>query len=232
MNDRTMTTGEELFWLGATLTVGLIISTVLATGMVERVKLANQTIVLKGCAERLIDSDFISWRASFSAQASQMADAYKKVKKDLSTVLDYLGKEGVPQDEIDVSSISTRALYARDEQGRTTDAVTGYCLSQGVHIRSNDLATVSRISRECTDLIERNVEINSEAPDYFYTKVFVIFIVVGSCNAVNVEQLKLEMLGAAARDARRRAEQLAKDSGSKVGALRSTSQGVFQITPG
>jgi hypothetical protein len=182
---------------------------------VERVKLANQTIMVKGCAEKLIDSDVVAWSASFSAKGRQMADAYGKLKQDLSTVQDYLRGEGVPEEEITVSSISTRTLYARDEHGRTTDTITGYRLSQSVHVRSGDLEKISRISRECTDLIEKGVEIDSSAPRYFYTEF---------------DKLKLEMLGKAARDARKRAEQLAKDSGSKVGPLRSTSQGVFQIT--
>ena len=215
MNGLKGASRHGLFWLGTSLAVGLIISTVLAMRTVERVKLTNQTITVKGCAERLIDSDVITWGASFSAKGPEMADAYKKLKKDLSVVLDYLGKEGVPDEAITVSSISTRVLYAKDERGRSTDKITGYRLSQWAHIRSGDLEKISRISRECTDLIEKGVEIDSAAPSYFYTKF---------------DELKLEMLGEAARDARRRAEQLVKDSGSNVGPLRSTSQGVFQIT--
>jgi len=106
-------------------------------------------------------------------------------------------------------------LYARDDKGHSTDTITGYRLGQSVSVRSKDLARIGRISKECTDLIEKGVEIDSGSPQYFCTKV---------------DELKVEMLGEAARDARRRAEQLAKDSGSKVGPLRSTSQGVFQIT--
>ena len=215
MSAETRSQRHGLMWLGTSLAIGLIVSTVLAMNTVERVKLANQTIMVKGCAEKLIDSDVIAWSASFSAQGSQTADAYKKLKKDLSTVLDYLRKEGVPDEVITVSSISTRELYERDAQGRRTDIIRGYRLSHSVHVRSSELEKISRISRECTDLIETGVEIDSSSPQYFYT---------------GFDKLKLEMLGKAARDARKRAEQLAKDSGSKVGPLRSTSQGVFQIT--
>lgn len=215
MNAEARAHRHGLVWLGTSLAIGLIVSTVLAMGTVERIKLANQTIMVKGCAEKLIESDVIAWSASFSAQASQLDAAYGKLKQDLSTVLDYLREEGVPEDVITVSSISTRTLYARDEHGRTTDTITGYCLSQSVQVRSGDLERISRISRECTDLIEKGVEVNSSSPRYFYT---------------GFDKLKLEMLGKAARDARKRAEQLAEDSGSKVGPLRSTSQGVFQIT--
>ncbi len=209
-------TRHGLFSLGGTLAVGLIISTVLATGAVERIKLANQTISVKGCAERLIDSDVIVWGASFSTQAAQMADAYKKMKQDLPLVLDYLRKEGVPESETAVSSICTSTLYAKDEHGHTTDTITGYRLSQSVRVRSGDLSRITRVSRSCTDLMEKGVEITSDSPEYYYTKA---------------EELKLEMLAEAARDAKQRAEQLVKGSGSKIGPLRTASQGVFQITP-
>lgn len=74
---------------------------------------------------------------------------------------------------------------------------------------------VTRISRESSELIKEGVEFNSSSPQYFYTKV---------------NDLKIEMLGEATKDAKLRAEQLAINSGGKVGALRSAAQGVFQIT--
>jgi hypothetical protein len=215
MNVHVAPTRHGLFWLGASLAVGLIISTVLAMNTVRSVKLANQTISVKGCAERVIDSDEISWSATISSQAPQMAEAYNKLKNDLSVLLDYLETEGIPKEDVNVSSISRTVLYGRDEHGNRTDTVTGYRLSQSVRIRSGDLDRVTRISKECTNLMAKGLGIDSGSPDYFCTKI---------------DDLKLEMLGEAARDARQRAEQLVKDSGSKVGALRSSSQGVFQIT--
>ncbi len=216
MNDQRTSPRHGFLSLGAALSVGLIISTVLATGALERIKSANQTIEVKGCAERLVDSDLIVWSASFCAQATQLPEAYTKLKRDLSSVVEYLRKEGVPQTATAVSSVSTFTLYAKDERGHETNAITGYRLSQSVHVRWTDLQTVTRVSRECTTLIESGVEIESSSPEYFCTKV---------------GDLKMQMLGEAARDARQRAEQLVKDSGSKLGLLRTASQGVFQITP-
>ena len=84
MNAEARAHGHGLIWLGTSLAIGLIVSTVLAMGAVERIKLANQTIMVKGCAEKLIQSDVIAWSASFSAQASQLDAAYAKLKNDLS----------------------------------------------------------------------------------------------------------------------------------------------------
>ncbi|MDX2226008.1 MAG: SIMPL domain-containing protein, partial [Verrucomicrobiae bacterium] len=51
---------------------------------------------------------------------------------------------------------------------------------------------------------------------YFYTKV---------------DDLKIEMLGAATKDAQVRAEAMTRQTGTKLGRMRSASQGIFQITP-
>ena len=55
----------------------------------------------------------------------------------------------------------------------------------------------------------------SSEPQYFYTKL---------------SDLKIEILAEATKDARQRVEQLAINSGCKVGTLRFASMGVLQIT--
>jgi hypothetical protein len=216
MNSQPVASRHGLFGLGAMLSVGMIVSTFLAAAALQKAKLANQTISVKGCAEREIESDVVTWQTTIWAEGAKTDDAYRKLKGDVSIVLGYLKEKGVPEGAMTVSSIYTAKLYARNERGNLTDTVTGYRLSQCVRVRSGDIEKVTGISRECTDLIAQGVEIDSSSPEYFYTKL---------------NELKIAMLGEAARDARRRAEQLARDSGSKVGALRSASQGVFQVTP-
>ena len=70
--------------------------------------------------------------------------------------------------------------------------------------------------KDVTALIREGVEVTSEPPRYYYTEL---------------DQLKVEMLGRAARDARKRAERIATDGGGVLGDLVSAKQGVFQITP-
>jgi hypothetical protein len=75
---------------------------------------------------------------------------------------------------------------------------------------------VTEVSRQSTELIEEDVELISQPPEYFYTKL---------------AELKLEMLGKASADARKRAGQIVSCAGNKIGVMRSARMGVFQITP-
>jgi len=215
LNNEKSSLIHSTLWLGICLAIGIIISTVIISNTVTRVKLANQTITVKGYAEKRISSDLIVWKGVFSVRGSELVEAYKSLDHDLSLVKEYLVSKGIAENEIVVSSIRTRTIYGRDAQGRPTDQVSGYELEQQVEVRSNQVDKIAAIARESTELINKGVHFQSLEPQYFYTKL---------------SDLKIEMLAAATKDARVRAEQLAINSGSKLGSLRSASMGVLQIT--
>ena len=75
---------------------------------------------------------------------------------------------------------------------------------------------MDRVSRESTELIDQNIDFESSAPEYFYTKL---------------DELKIEMLAKATENAKARAENMVKATGNKIGSIRSAKMGVFQITP-
>ncbi|MBI2472074.1 MAG: SIMPL domain-containing protein [Planctomycetes bacterium] len=85
-----------------------------------------------------------------------------------------------------------------------------------VQIQSSDVNKIARISRESTELIEQDIQFESLAPEYFYTKL---------------EELKIEMLAAATENAKERAVNMTNATGNTIGFMRSARMGVFQITP-
>ena len=117
--------------------------------------------------------------------------------------------------KITISSISTTALKRQDATGAETSEITGYSLRQQLEVRTNDVDKIAQIAREATELINQNILIESNAPQYFYTRL---------------GDLKIEMLGEAAKDAKIRAEKIAASTGNKIGTVRSARMGVLQIT--
>ena len=79
----------------------------------------------------------------------------------------------------------------------------------------NDVEKIEKIAREATELINQGILLESGAPEYYYTKI---------------ADLKIEMLAEAAKDAKTRAEQVAKSTGSSIGSVRTARMGVMQIT--
>jgi hypothetical protein len=202
--------------LGIALALGLIISTAIAMRTVEKIKITNRTITIKGYAEKDIVSDWARWQGSFKVKTTELVAGSAELEADLQKVIAYLKDQGVREELIVVSSVSTTTQHKLDEEGRRTNEIEAYFLYQSVTIASSDTALIDRISRGSTTLIKQGVEFSSNHPEYLYTKL---------------DELKIEMLGQATKNARDRAEQLAVNSRGKVGTLRSASQGVFQITP-
>ena len=146
-----------------------------------------------------------------------MASAYKALAAATPKVVDYLTHKGIAPKQIADSSIETRPVHAHDKEGRELEeSVLGYTMSQTVEVRSNDVERVTAVSREATELINQGIMLESNAPEYHYTRL---------------ADLKIQMLHEAAKDTRVRAEQIAHATGAKLGPLRSAHMGVMQINP-
>lgn len=207
----------QIIILGVCIVLATVASTViLSQGLLNMKKFSSELISVTGSAEKKILSDFTVWRSNFSQRNIDMKMAFQDLKNDLATVKDYLASKGITENEIIVSQVDTQVLYKKDEKGYDTNLVEGYRLTQSIVVQSTDVAKVTEVSRQSTELIDKGIQFISDAPEYFYTKL---------------AELKLDMLAEATRDAKKRAEQMAASSGGKIGTMRSAKMGVFQITP-
>jgi hypothetical protein len=205
----------NLFNAGFALAVGLVLASIVWAWAYKTKHTGEQTVTVTGSARKRIKSDLIVWKANVSYQSAQLSEAYASLKDRVPRVKAYLVSKGVAEGEIVVSSISTKTMQAKDENGEETGAVNGYVLTQTLEVRSGDVEKIAKISREVTELIDQGILLESQAPEYIYTKL---------------GELKIEMLGEAAKDAKERAQKIASSTGSDVGQVRSARMGVMQIT--
>ncbi len=205
----------NLFNPGFWLAVGLVLSSTILAWAYTRTKSVDQTITVTGSARKRITSDLIVWRANVSYQSGELSEAYGSLKDKVPRVKAYLVSKGVPEEQIVVSSVSTKTMQEKDSNGEETGRIGGYVLTQTLEVRSPEVEKISRISREVTELIDQGILLESQSPEYHYTKL---------------GDLKVQMLGEAAKDAKVRAEQIASSTGSTVGSVRSARMGVMQIT--
>jgi hypothetical protein len=207
----------QIIILGVCFVVATIVSTViLSKGLLQIKKFSNEVVGVTGSAEKKIVSDYIVWKAQFSRQEAELKTGYAKLQDDLKKVKEYLVSKGIKDDELIISQINTDVLYKKNEKGNDTNQIEGYRLSQGIEVKSYDVKKVEDVSRQSTELIEQDIQLISNAPEYFYTKL---------------AELKIEMLASATEDAKKRAITMAQSTGNKIGAIRSAKMGTFQITP-
>jgi hypothetical protein len=205
------------YWLngGVALALGLVMSSIIFGWFYSNTKKGDEAITVTGSAKKRIKSDLVVWNAGVSVQSPQLNTAYQQIAGDIPRIKQYLAGKGIPEEQMTVSSIATTTLHKQDQNGVDTSEVTGYSLSQSIEVRSSEVEKIAQIAREATELINQGILIESNAPQYYYTKI---------------GDLKIEMLGEAAKDAKTRAEQIASSTGNSIGAVRSARMGVLQIT--
>jgi hypothetical protein len=216
MNNRSNGNRIGMLLLGLCLAIGLIVSAVIVTQALERIKLANEKITVKGFAEEIITSDVAVWRGKVVSRSENLQKAYERLERDTQTLLTYLYKEGVPSEQIESSPVLTSTQYKLNDRGQRTSEIDGYVLEQQIELNSSDVPLVTRLSKESSQLIKQNMEFMSFAPQYFYS-------------AFN--DIKVRLIGKATQNAKLRAEQFAQNSGIQISHLKSARQGVFQVTP-
>ena len=200
---------------GIALAIGLVISSLIFGWFYSSSKRGDEAITVTGSAKRRITSDLVVWSAGVSSQSGDLQEAYRSLSENIPKIKQYLVQKGIPEEQMTVSSITTTTLKRQDANGNETSEVTGYSLSQQIEVRSTDVGRISQIAREATELINQGILIESKAPQYYYTKI---------------GDLKIEMLGEAAKDAKERAERIASSTGNSIGSVRSARMGVLQIT--
>ena len=206
---------NNLFNIGTALALGLIISSLILGWAYTGAKKGDDAITVTGSAKKRIKSDLVVWSAGVSTEGTALTESYKRLSEITPRVKEYLLGKGIPENQITISSITTTPRKGRDSDGNETTEIVGYSLSQQVEVRSNDVAKIEQIAREATELINQGILIESTAPRYYYTQI---------------GDLKIEMLGEAAKDAKERAERIAQSTGNSIGSVRSAKMGVLQVT--
>ena len=123
------------------------------------------------------------------------------------------GPQVGPADEIQPSVVTSEEIVTvlPHHQRRTH-----YRVSQQLEVRTHSIDVVERVATGVGGLLERGVHVSAAPLAYISTEL---------------EEAKLDALEKATEEARHRAEILAHGLGGKLGRMRSSSQGVYQVTP-
>ncbi|MBU0507811.1 SIMPL domain-containing protein [bacterium] len=217
MNERF----PQLFWGLTVVTIGLVIVGFLTTSAIKTVKRTADVVTVTGSARQTVQSDLVQWGASVYANAMTMQEGYAVLARYESRFRAFLRERHVPDSVIVFSGVSQRDMVERaQKRSRTGDMeyeskFIGYQLTQRFDIQSSAVDSIAAIARDITQLVGEGIPLNSEPPRYYYTRL---------------NDLRVELLGEATKDARMRAEKIIGGAGGRIGNLRNARMGVFQVT--
>lgn len=198
---------------GLFLAGGLVLSSMLGTAAWLKIK-NSQFITVKGSARKAIESDLVIWHGSFAVEAETLGDAQRKILANRAAVEKFLAGAGVTNYSFAAIAIDEERAVQKSADGWSQQKTSGYRLSQTVRVESADVDRLEHL--DSAPLVEQGVLFTADPPQFIYT---------------GVGEAKIEMLAAAAQDARARAEQIATQGGRSIARLHDADQGIFQITP-
>jgi len=210
MENRNLLYG--LIALGISLGFG---SCVIGRGLGE-IRRPEEAITVTGSAKRPITSDFVVWRASVGMQSPSITTAAAELRSESNKVRQFLRANGVADSMLTVKPVETFAIPEVVDNGRETGRIVAYRLTQHFEVRSANVQALTALSQKAADLMSEGVALSSQPPEYLYTKL---------------GDLRISLIEEATRDAKLRAEAIAKSTGNSIGSVRQAHIGVFQITP-
>jgi hypothetical protein len=193
-----------------------------------RTRPGKHTIRVTGSAKKRIVSDHIEWSAGLDAHAPDRTASYKLLREEHKKAMEFLKKQGIKDEEIEAQSVSFEEEFDVHEEIKVLPGTNvpmrsekkvskGFVTREKILVRSNDVKRIAQASREITSLIEQGVSVTSEEPEYIYTRL---------------SELKVEMLAAAGKDARARAENILRSAGAiSIGKLMVADMGIINVNP-
>jgi hypothetical protein len=181
----------------------------------EHQETVNRTLSVTGSARKPIVSDLAQWSIVVAGEGKSIEEAFQKLAASGERVREFLTQKGFGAETITSGPINTATHYRRDEKGNETRDITSYRLSRAFEIRTGDVRKVEKASGEVTEILKTGAQVSSLAPEFIYTKL---------------SELKIVMIGEATANARERADRIARESGCAVTTVKDARAGVLQIT--
>jgi hypothetical protein len=143
----------------------------------------------------------------------------KGIDKGREVIASFLLKAGLKENEISYSAPKIIDMEAERRYGNEVMSQYRYIAQVTVTTRTSNVDLVSKTMEKAGRLVGKGIVLDAEnwqtPTEFLYT---------------SLNQIKPEMIEEATKDARKAAEKFALDSGSKVGKIRSATQGYFTIT--
>lgn len=175
-----------------------------------------RTVNVKGLAEMEVKADHVFWPITIKVVGNDLITIYNDVKAKNAIVEKFLKDNGISESEI---SINAPRVQDRAADYYTNEYKTRFNVTSTITVSSDKIDLVRELMSRQGELLKQDVAI---ATDYYDNPVSFIYS--------GLNDIKPQMIEEATKNARAAAEKFATDSDSKLGKIKSASQGQFSIT--
>ena len=178
---------------------------------VRTLKSYDDTVKVRGLCEKEVPADRVVLRISFSGQDNELTDLRATMERNEKAVVDLLKKVGFTDEEIKYTSAHFNDSY---DSYYTNNIRFRYNANQTINVFTDKMDVVRDLERTIDgDLLKQDI-ISSSYASYEYH---------------GLNDIKPAMIAESLENARTAADEFAKNSHSRIGKMRTASQGYFEV---
>ncbi len=202
-------------WLtSVVLAIAIAVAGIAVGQGLERFRMSDRSITVKGLAEQQVQSDFAIWTLTFRRAGDTFGDVQRELAADRERVAAFFQQAGFAADEIEVRPLQVQDVLSREYAPMNqTFRFNG---SGEVLVKSGRVELIAQTALAIDPLVQAGVVIESGIGPRYQLRAF--------------NDAKAPLLAEATQNAREQAIKFAGEAGAELGRLKSANQGVIQIT--
>ena len=189
---------------------GLILAALVFGIFFKQSRGGPRTLSVTGSASEQFTADVAKWRLTLSRHSSDdgQTEGYAQLRADAERLHQRLRAAGVPDSGFAVLPPSAQPQWVNGTR-------SGYQLQQPIYVISTQPERLEQIATDPGAFTSAGTALDQSSLEYLFS---------------DITKLKQSLLGAATRDARDRAAEIARSAGAEIGDIVAARAGGFQIT--
>lgn len=201
---------------GLLIGVGLLLLGLCMKSGIDDFAHRDRIVTVRGLAQRDIPANKVTWPIVSKLTGEDLKSLYTQVQSIDSAITTFLKTNGITDAEISVNPPAVTDLKA--DQYNAANAPYHYSVTAVVTVTSSRVELVRKLINRQTELMAQGIAIT--AGDYNYPTLY---------EYTDLNTIKPAMIAEATQNARKAADKFAEDSHSKLGKIKTASQGQFSI---
>ncbi|ACE06717.1 hypothetical protein Aasi_1426 [Candidatus Amoebophilus asiaticus 5a2] len=197
------------------LSLSFIISSAILGSYLLKSRQSQRSVTVRGLAERDVAANLGIWPVCFRVADDDLVILKQKIEKQRNVITEFLSKLGFKSTEI---TYGVPEIDDKEASNYRADRKLRYAAQLTITVRSDNVAGLEQALQKSEELVARGIVLDADRWEHRYKFIF-----------TELNELKPAMIQQATLEARKAAEQFAKDSGSKVGNICHATQGLFSI---
>lgn len=181
-------------------------------GGIDNIAFRDRTVSVRGLSERTVEADYVTWPIEYRVAGDDLISLYDQVTSYNNIIVKFLTSNGIKKEDI---SVNPPATYNATANQYSSDSFQyKYALDCTVTVSTADVKTARALLNRQSELLREGIPFSNSYINYEFR---------------SLNEIKPDMIADATKAAREAAVKFAQDSGSKLGKMKSATQGQFSI---